>query len=98
MIDTIASLFVSLLGLVAASIILWRVEPALNRMTRTTHWMIRYAMLLIAAGALALCVAIIAGTPPGFDTLLLAIGIALLMLCERRLRYLVNHKSGDRHA
>lgn len=98
MIDTIASLLFNLLGLFAASVILWRAEPALNRMTRTTHWMIRYAMLLIAAGALALCVAIIAGTPPGMDTLLLALGIAMLMLCERRLRYLVNHKSGDRHA
>lgn len=98
MIETISSLFFSMVGLVAASVILWRAEPALNRMTSATHWMIRYAMLLVAAGALALCVAIIAGTPPGLDTLLLATGIAMLMLCERRLRFLVNHKSGDRHA
>lgn len=88
----------NIVGFIAVLLILWRVEPALNRMTRATHWMIRYAMLLVAAGALCMLVMIVTGTPPSFDTLLLAVGVAMLLLCERRLRFLVNQKSGDRHA
>jgi uncharacterized membrane-anchored protein len=98
MIDHLIQLACSVSGLVAVMLILWRVEPALNRMTASTHWMIRYSMLLVAAGALLMLTMILAGTPPSLDTLLLAIGLAMLLLCERRLRFLVNRRSGDRHA
>ena len=98
MIDNLIHPAFNLLGLVAVTLILWRVEPALNRMTASTHWMIRYSMLLVAAGALVMLAMIVAGTPPSPDSLLLAIGLAMLLLCERRLRILVNRRSGDRHA
>ena len=98
MIDHLIHLVFNLVGIVTVLLILWRVEPALNRMTASTHWMIRYSMLLVAAGALIMLALILAGTPPSFDTLLLALGLAMLLLCERRLRFLVNRRSGDRHA
>ena len=98
MIDHLIHLLLNAIGVAAVTLILWRVEPALNRMTAATHWMIRYSMLLVAAGALIMLVMMMTGSPPGFDTLLLAVGVAMLLLCERRLRFLVNRRSGDRHA
>lgn len=79
--------------------ILWRAEPALARMSGNTHWMIRYAMLLLAGGALGIILGIYGGATVDFATLLILAGIALLLICERRLRYLVRHRhTGDRHA
>ena len=43
---------INIAALACALLILWRVEPAIARMNRDTHWMIRYAMLLLAGGAL----------------------------------------------
>lgn len=94
MIDSV----LDLIGLTVAALILWRTEPALNRMSTTTHWMIRYALLLMAAGALALLLSILAGQTPSFPTLLLASGLALLLICERRLRYLLTHPRSTSHA
>lgn len=98
MIDSIAPILPNIVGLIAAMLILWRAEPAINRMDASTHWMIRYSMLLLAAGALALSVTIMAGTTPGYDTLFLALGIAMLLLCERRMRFLIHPKKGERRA
>jgi hypothetical protein len=83
-----------------ALLILWRAEPALARMVGGTHWMVRYAMLLLAGGALGLLAGIYYGfVTVDFFTLLVLAGIALLLFCDRRLKVLVRHRHpGDRHA
>lgn len=78
-----------LTGIVIALLILWRAEPALNRMSDATHWMVRYALLMIAAGAMALLLYTLAGKTPDITSLFLAVGLALMLICERRLRYLL---------
>lgn len=88
----------SLLVLLIAGIILWRAEPAINRMSTSTNPMIRYAVLLIAAGALSMILYTLAGDPPGIGTLILATGVALMLLCERRVRILIPPQKGRRHA
>lgn len=92
----------SLLNLAAigfALLILWRTEPAIARMNRGTHWMIRYALLLLAGGAIGIIVIIPGGAQVDPVTLLMLAGIALLLSCDRRLRALVRHRPpGDRHA
>ncbi len=92
------NLILNLAGLLCAMLIVWRTEPAIARMGRGTHWMIRYAMLLLAGGALGLALTIAGGASIDFCTLLLLAGIALLLICERRLRYLVTRTGGRRHA
>lgn len=84
-------------ALAFAILILWRAEPALARMGAATHWMIRYAMLLLAGGALGIILTIFAGARVDFPTLLVLAGIAMLLVCERRLRYLLN-RPGGQHA
>lgn len=81
-----------------ALLILWRVEPALARMDRTTHWMIRYALLLIAGGALGTIGTIYTGGSIDPIALFVLAGIALLLTCERRISYLIRIRKGGRHA
>lgn len=94
---TLAYLF-NLFGGAAAIAILWRVEPAIARMDRGTHWMIRYALLLLACGALAALLCICSGASVDPLTVLILAGIALLLLCERRISYLVRIRRGGRRA
>lgn len=98
MIATLLPWLYSLVTVVLAAIILWRTEPALNRMSRSTHSMVRYAVLLLAAGALAMILYTLAGDPPNIATLLLSGGIALMLICERRVRVLIPPQKGERHA
>lgn len=81
-----------------ALLILWRVEPAISRMNHDTHWMIRYAMLLIGSGALVTIGAVYIGHAIDPVTLIFLAGIALLLICERRISYLVRIRKGGRHA
>lgn len=92
----LASILLNLLAIAFAALILARAEPALARMGKGTQTMIRYAMLLLAGGALAIILTILSGTSIDLPTLLLLAGIALLLFCERRLRYLIT-RPGDRH-
>lgn len=89
---TACTLALNLAAALCAGLILWRTEPALARMGEGTHWMIRYALLLLAAAALGFLLAIANGAMVDFLTLLMLAGIAMLLLCERRLRYLTNHR------
>lgn len=88
---------INVAAILFACLILWRAEPAIARMGCATHWMIRYAMLLLAGGALGILIAIANGATVDFFTLLILAGIAMLLICERRLRYLTNHRR-NRHA
>lgn len=89
---------INIAALACALLILWRVEPAIARMNSDTHWMIRYAMLLLAGGALGTIGLIYLGASIDPVTLFTLAGIALLLLCERRTSYLVRIRKGGRHA
>lgn len=74
----------------AAAVVLARAEPALNRMTARTPQLVRIALVLLVAGAAAKLGAILLlGAVPSAPEALTAAGLALLLLCERRLRVLV---------
>lgn len=95
---SIAQHLLNLAGLICAALILWRAEKALSRMSEATHWMIRYAMLLLAGAAIGFILGMPAG--PGITPLSLAFlaGIALLLVCERRVLYLTRQRPGAHHA
>ena len=84
-----ANLAAQLIGLVLCILILVRVEPALNRMGRTSPPpIVRAAFALLATGAVAGIFAIFAGQVPDIYVLLIAAGTAALTLCKRRIRLL----------
>lgn len=73
----------------ACAVVVMRAEPALNRMHRQTQLIVRlsFYQLAVSAGAELLAIGAF-GYVPSWREMLLASGIATLMLCERRLRYL----------
>jgi len=74
----------------AAGVIVYRAEPALNRMSRQTHIMIRVSIFLLVIGAVAQIGSIVlAGHVPDAAEALLLTGIAVLLSCERRMRVLI---------
>lgn len=83
---TTSQFLLNFAAIACAGLILWRTEPALARMGTGTHWMIRYAMLMLAGGAIGVIISILSGAHVEFITLLVLLGIALLLLCDRRLR------------
>lgn len=72
----------------AALVIIVRTEPALNRMSRCTPFMVRAAFHLLALGAAAEIVCIVVGDVPSWPTAIVTVGVAALLICERRLRLL----------
>jgi len=74
----------------AAGLILYRAEPALNRMSRQTHILVRVSMFLLVVGATAQIgsVVLFGYTPTASEALLLS-GVAALLSCERRMRVLI---------
>ena len=86
-----------LAGLILCALILWRTEPALNRMGHTSPPLIvRIAFALLATGAVAGILAIFAGQTPSLPTLILTAGTAALTFCERRIRILTGHRQNSR--
>lgn len=79
-----------LLTLMACALIFWRVEPALNRChVLHTSLLINVAFYLLTVGALVLGGSVLIGVVPSWSTTLLAGGIAMLLLCERRVRVFI---------
>ena len=74
----------------AAGVILYRAEPALNRMSGHTHIMVRISifLLVVAAAAQLGSVVLFGHIPPASEALLFA-GVASLLSCERRMRVLI---------
>lgn len=89
MIPLLLTLLPSIASALACVIILWRAEPALNRMTTGTHFTVRLAMWLLVVGAAAQLLALAMGTVPQWPTVVLELGVACLLYCERRLRVLI---------
>ena len=73
----------------SAFIVLVRAEPALSRMSGSTHPLIRLSVWLLVVGAAARLGSIVLYgiVPPAYEVITAA-GVALL-LCERRVRILV---------
>ncbi|MEW6612720.1 MAG: hypothetical protein AB1409_08265 [Pseudomonadota bacterium] len=82
------ALLLQTIVLLAAMVILVRAEPALNRMGRSTPILIRASFHLLALGAAAQIVTILAGEVPSWPTAIVVVGAASLLVCERRLRVL----------
>lgn len=85
MIDSI----LQFVAVAACAVIIWRVEPAINRMSRRTPLLVRgafWSIMVAASGAVILIV--LGGQVPDWPAALGAVGTALLLFCERRLRYL----------
>lgn len=90
------NILAQILGFVLCAAILARVEPAINRMGRDTPRLVRLAFALLAVGAAAGILAIATGAVPEWHVLILAAGIAALLLCERRLRILTRTPPVDK--
>lgn len=87
-----ADLVMQILALLACGVIILRSEPALNRMSRSTHGSVRFAMYLALVGAVARVEWIRQGNVPDAITVIMLIGMAFLIVCERRLRVLTGAK------
>lgn len=74
--------------LAAAAIIVVRAEPALNRMSKTTPFLVRVSFHLLTLGAVAEIVFVLAGGIPAWQSAITTVGIAALLFCERRMRIL----------
>lgn len=74
--------------LAAALVIVVRSEPALNRMSQCTPFLIRVSFHLLTVGAIAEIVFILAGYVPSWPTAITSVGVAALLFCDRRLRLL----------
>lgn len=75
---------------IASVVVLWRAEPALNRMSRCTHLALRLAVHLLCVGASAQIGAVVLlHHVPSVPEAIMTVGVALLLTCERRMRVLV---------
>ena len=82
-------LALQIVTVIACAIVVFRVEPALNKMTGGTLMIVRLSFYQLAVGAGAELLAILAfGYVPGLREMVMACGIATLLLCERRIRLL----------
>lgn len=83
-----SALILQTIVLVAAVVIILRTEPALNRMSRVTPLLVRSAFHLLTLGAVSEIVFILSGDVPTWSMAILCAGVAVLLICERRLRVL----------
>ena len=80
---------VRILTAIACLIVLARTEPALNRMCGATDLFVRVSFWQMAvAASIELLSILFYGYAPGWRECLLSSGLALLLLCERRIRML----------
>jgi hypothetical protein len=70
--------------LAASSVIVVRTEPSLASMCPRTPLMIRVAIYMIAAGGLLAIGLVFTGGVPRLPEVLLATGVAVLLICDRR--------------
>lgn len=77
------------LALLACVVIVWRAEPALNRCGRDTTLSINVAIWLLHAVALLSAYDILTGDVPPWIVIAGGWGVAMMLLCERRIRILL---------
>jgi len=85
------------LTVMSCLIILWRTEPALNRMSRCTPLLVRIAVWLIVVASASAIGMIALGDVPPWPSVLGVLGTAALLFCERRLRYLTRRPKSHVH-
>ena len=92
-------LFAQTLALGACLVIVLRCESTINHMTRTTPLLVRLAFWLLLVGAVgsATCI-LLAGDVPPWPAVFGVWGAALMLFCERRLRYLSKAPNGRAQA
>lgn len=90
-------LLLTVLSACACAIIIWRAEPALNRMSPATPLPVRMAMWLLLVGAAAQLLAITLGATTPWPTVVLELGVASLLYCERRLHLLIPRSRPPQH-
>lgn len=90
--------------LLACLLIIYRAEPALNRMGEDTPLSLRVAFLLLSVSAAGGILYTLIGHIPDWLTVLFAVGAAALLFCERRIKVLTRCRfkqpkgKGPRHA
>lgn len=81
------------LALIASCILVWRADPAINRMRRCTPRAISYAFILLVSMALGEIIFIVfMRYIPSVIEVGLLVGTALLLICDRRLRVLTPNR------
>ncbi|MDE2442103.1 MAG: hypothetical protein KGP14_13860 [Betaproteobacteria bacterium] len=81
--------FSQLITLLACALIFVRAEPVLNRCHfERTALLINIAFYMLTIGSLILGGSVLFGCIPSWPTAVLALGVAMLLLCERRVRVL----------
>ena len=85
-------LLAQIIAVIACIVIIWRTEPALAHMTSDTHIAVRIAMWLAVVGAVSRVAWVAMGGIPDPITILMLIGMAKLILCERRLSVLTGSR------
>ena len=81
-----SELIQQVIGLLCTVVIVVRAESVLNRMNRQTPLLVRTAFHLLTVGAAAEIVCIVSGDAPSWSMVIVAAGVAMLLLCERRLQ------------
>lgn len=76
------------LAALACVVVIVRAEPALSRMTQYTDMRVRIAIWLCIVGAAGRLGWIVLGGVPDPITVIMMIGLAALLICERRIRVL----------
>lgn len=87
-------LLLQFIVLIAAAVVIARAEPALNRMGRHTPILVRVSFHLLTVGAAAEIVFVLAGHVPDWHSAITTVGIATLLMCERRLRIFIPTRRG----
>ena len=77
------------LGFIAAAVIFWRAESVLNLMAPECRLLVRVAFWLLTVGAAAVAVCLYQGYVPPPAVVLSLMGMALLLVSERRVRALL---------
>lgn len=87
---TVLDLVLQVATVLASGVILYRAEPALNRMSGQTRIMVRLSMFLLVVGSVAQIGSIVLmGHVPTSPESILFVGVAALLSCERRMRVLI---------
>lgn len=78
------ALILKAIVLLTSIIIVRFAEPALNSMDRSSPWLLRLAFFILGTGALAQIIWLFCETEPDWRGALVSLGVALLLLAERR--------------
>jgi hypothetical protein len=85
------------LGFIAAVVVFWRAESILNLMAPGCRLLVRLAFWLLVVGAAAFAVRIWQGYTPPAGAALAFMGMALLLVSERRVRAILRIHTPIKH-